>query len=430
MILTRILAMVTALAVPAGALELSAEQRKLNAASFEYAWNKIRENMWAPMPPGIDWQAVHDELKPKAAAARTMQQARAVLQDMIDRLKLTHFNIVPGDVYEGLDANTSHRGDGGVPGFDLRLVQSEALVVSVSAGSPAAAAGVRPGWRLTRADGEEVARLIAKLKSALHDSTVKELSITRAVMGKLSGSPGSRVPVEFMNGANRPVKLDLQLTEPRGETSKIGFLPSQHVWIESKKLDDTGYVRFNMFLDPARISTGFAKAVESCMQCEGFIVDLRGNPGGIGGMSMGMAGWFVDREGVRLGTMKMKDNELKFAIFPRSETFHGRLAILVDALTASTSEIFAGGLKDIGRARIFGTRTAGAALPSVFEKLPNGDAFQYAIASYVSEGGQTLEGTGVAPDEEVKLTRKALLAGKDPVLDAALAWIHGVGARK
>ena len=430
MIFARILAIVTALAVPSGAFQLNLEQRKLNAASFEYAWNKIRENMWAPMPPGIDWQAVHDELKPKAEAAKTMHQARAVLQDMIDRLKLTHFNIVPGDVYDGLDANTSNRGEGGAPGFDLRLVQGEALVVSVSPGSPAEAAGVRPGWRLTRADGEEIARLTGKLESALRDSTFKELSITRAVMGKLSGSAGSKVPAEFLNGANRAVKLDLQLTQARGETSKIGFLPSQHVWIESKKVGNTGYVRFNMFLDPPRISTGFSKAVESCMQCDGFIVDLRGNPGGIGGMSMGMAGWFVDRQGVRLGTMKMKDNELKFAIFPRSETFHGRLAILVDALTASTSEIFAGGLKDIGRARIFGTRTAGAALPSVFEKLPNGDGFQYAIANYVSEGGQPLEGIGVAPDEEVKLTRKALLAGRDTVLDAALAWIHGEGAQK
>ena len=103
--------------------------------------------------------------------------------------------------------------------------------------------------------------------------------------------------------------------------------------------------------------------------------------------------------------------------------FLGPVAILMDGNSASTSEIMAGGLKDIGRARVFGTRSAAAALPSLIERLPNGDGFQYAIANYISEGGKPLEGLGVTPDEEVKLTREALLAGHDPVVDAALQWI-------
>ena len=63
-------------------------------------------------------------------------------------------------------------------------------------------------------------------------------------------------------------------------------------------------------------------------------------------------------------------------------------------------------------------------LPSAFEKLPNGDGFQHAIANYISEGGLPLEGLGVTPDTEVKLTHDALLAGHDSVLDAALDWIR------
>jgi carboxyl-terminal processing protease len=86
------------------------------------------------------------------------------------------------------------------------------------------------------------------------------------------------------------------------------------------------------------------------------------------------------------------------------------------------------GLKDLGRAHIFGTRTAAAALPSVFEKLPNGDGFQYAIANYISEGGKPLEGLGVTPDVETPVTREALLAGKDPARDAAVAWIESQNA--
>jgi carboxyl-terminal processing protease len=159
------------------------------------------------------------------------------------------------------------------------------------------------------------------------------------------------------------------------------------------------------------------------MACSGMVIDLRGNPGGIGVMAVGMAGWFIDSADRPLGTMYTRETALKFVVNPRVETYSGPLAILVDGGTASTSEVFAEGMKDLGRAQIFGTKTAGAALPSVFEKLPNGDGFQYAIANYVSEGGQTLEGVGVIPDVEVSLTRQELVKGQDPVIEAASQWI-------
>jgi carboxyl-terminal processing protease len=176
-------------------------------------------------------------------------------------------------------------------------------------------------------------------------------------------------------------------------------------------------------MDPVRVMKGFADAVSSFMDAEGVVIDLRGNVGGIGAMSTGMAGWFVSDETKYLGTMQTRQSNLKFVVSPRVDVYKGPVAILVDGLTGSTAEIFAGGMKDIGRARIFGTTTVGAALPSMIDKLPNGDGFQYAIANYVSAGGQVLEGHGVVPDERVGLTRESLLAGEDPPLDAAVHWI-------
>ena len=107
-----------------------------------------------------------------------------------------------------------------------------------------------------------------------------------------------------------------------------------------------------------------------------------------------------------------------------ADAFDGPLAVLVDGMSGSTSEILAGGLHDLHRARIFGTRTMGACLPSVFERLANGDGFQYAFANYVSAGGEPLEGRGVTPDEVVTPDRAALLAGRDPILEAAVRWIR------
>jgi carboxyl-terminal processing protease len=141
-------------------------------------------------------------------------------------------------------------------------------------------------------------------------------------------------------------------------------------------------------------------------------------------MAMGVAGMFVDQSGRQLGTMSTRETNLNFIVIPRAEVYRGPLAILIDGSSASTTEIFAGGMKDLARARLFGTRTAGAALPSIIERLPNGDGFQYAFANYVSAGGQPLEGQGVSPDVEVALSRRALLDGHDPVIDAATAWIQ------
>jgi carboxyl-terminal processing protease len=122
--------------------------------------------------------------------------------------------------------------------------------------------------------------------------------------------------------------------------------------------------------------------------------------------------------------MYTRNEEVKIIVFPRPETYDGPVAILVDGLSGSCSEIFAGGLQDLGRARVFGSRTVGGVLPSAIEQLPNGDGFQYAFANYVSRGGQVLEGRGVIPDEPVAPTREGLLQGRDEVLDAAVAWIR------
>jgi carboxyl-terminal processing protease len=168
-------------------------------------------------------------------------------------------------------------------------------------------------------------------------------------------------------------------------------------------------------------------AAKEHLKADGFILDLRGNPGGIGAMAPGFAGWFVREPDHELGTMLTRDSKLRFVVNPRPETFDGPLAVLVDGLSASTSEILAGGLQDLKRARVFGTRTMGAALPSAFERLANGDGFQYAFANYVSAGGRPLEGRGVTPDVVVAPDRQALLAGRDPVLEAAVRWI---GAQK
>src|SRR5215471_669395 len=395
-----------------------AAQRQLALDSFERVWTTIRDTHWEKNPAGLDWQAIHDEFRPKVAKAANMDEARVVIREMLARLHQTHFALFPATVY---DAVREDAAGPGAPGIDLRILDKQAVVTGVDPGSGAERAGVRPGWAIQNVRGMDLSPAIRALTS---DPSISDLSLTRAVLARLSGPVGAKVSVAFLDGSNRRVSLDLELAEPRGAPAEFGNLPVQHVWFETKRIEKTAYIRFNLFLDVTRVMDGFSKAIADCRACDGLVIDLRGNPGGLGAMAMGIAGFLVDKPGLRLGTMYMRTTTLNFVINPRRPSLAGPVAILIDAESASTSEIFAGGLKDLARARVFGTRSAAAALPSLIERLPNGDGFQHAIANYISEGGQSLEGSGVSPDVEVKLTRQALLAGRDPVLDAALQWVE------
>jgi carboxyl-terminal processing protease len=405
---------------------LTPTERQLNIDSFEEVWKTVRDKHWDPKLNGVDWQAAHDELRPKIEKAATMDEARAVMSDMLSRLKQTHFEIVSSDAYEELDQKGGSAGPTeGDPGLDLRPLDGHAVVTFVQPDSPAAAKGVRPGWEIQRIEGKDLAPALGKVREAIGASMLGELLETRAVLARLEGPIGKTVGVDFLDGNDRRVSLKLARAGRRGTQTVVGSLPPLRFWVDAHKVrGDIGYVQFNMFFEPEAVNTAVQKMVDACRDCKGFVVDLRGNPGGVGFMAMGLAGWFTSQSGLRLGTMYLRTTSIKFAVFPRAEPFRGPLAILVDGCSVSTSEIFAGGMQDLKRARIFGTHTAGAALASLFEKLPNGDGFQYAIANYISQGGQPLEGVGVTPDEEVKLTRRQLLDGQDPALDAAVSWIH------
>jgi carboxyl-terminal processing protease len=249
--------------------------------------------------------------------------------------------------------------------------------------------------------------------------------VNKVVQSHLEGSVGDTIRVQFRTGSNDTVSCAMPLVEQKGRVFQLGYFPPFYVWIEVDTLNgNIGYIAFNGFLDPGRLMPVFNESVASFMDADGIIVDLRGNPGGIIAMVTGMAGWFVEEKARHLGTITMRDNTIKAVVYPRSIVYTGPLAVLIDGLSASSSEIFAGGMKDLGRARLFGTRTAGAVLPSAIEGLPNGDGFQYAFANYRSEGGDVLEGVGVTPHVEVQHTREALLEGRDLVLEAAMAWIR------
>lgn len=422
--------------------QLSPWQKTLNVDSFDTIWKTIRDQHWDKSLGGVDWEGARERLRPQVAEDATMADARRTMADLIGQLGSSHFAVIPTNPGRASDRAASgsdetlakvapaiqdamQRLDRGDTGIVVRVLDGEAVVVEVFPKSPAAVLGVKPGWVVQSIDGKPVEGIIERVEDRFEDRPVRRLALARSVQSRLLGPTGDKVELGLLNDDDKLVQLDVPFGVPRGHKTRYGLLPPIHVWSESKVLDDgTVYFRMNAFLDPPEVMPALEAAVMNNLDAPGFVLDLRGNQGGISAMARGIAGWFIRDEDRYLGTVEMRDLTLRFAVAPRPTTYDGPLAVLVDGVSASTSEILAAGLRDLGRARVFGTSTAAAALPSLVRKLPNGDRFQHAVANYVSLGGETLEGSGIVPDEVVPVTRAALLAGDDPVLGAARNWIR------
>jgi carboxyl-terminal processing protease len=100
---------------------------------------------------------------------------------------------------------------------------------------------------------------------------------------------------------------------------------------------------------------------------------------------------------------------------------------LVDELSSSSAEEFAGAMQAMGRAAVVGERTPGIVLVAEVLPLSSGDTLIYPTARTVTSDGITLEGRGVTPDIMVRHTVDALLAGRDLPLEAAIRYLRMKG---
>lgn len=401
----------------APSISLSPEERAAQLAAFEAICDTIQSKHWEDAPGGKDWNELRATYRPRIEAARTEREARSIMREALGELGQSHFGIVPREIYERVDEEVDE-GDGR-SGITVRIVDEAPVVIRVE--DPAAAAGVRPGWAIASIDERSLSDELATVGTAEGLSEgLASLMKSRRVERLLAGDPGETRHLECKDASGRSHSVEFVLTEPTGQRFRMGLMPEIRVDFEVRDLGDYGYFRLSAFMDPARIMPEYRQAIRRFADKEGLIIDLRGNPGGIGFMANGLAGHLIAEGTPTLGTMIMRESKIPFVANPQVDVYTGPLAILVDENSASTSEIFAAGLQDIDRAIIIGRKTAGAALPSVFTQLPNGDGFQYAIADFVRPSGGQIEGAGVTPDIVVQYDRKVLAKERDPFIEAAI----------
>jgi carboxyl-terminal processing protease len=429
------------------------DEVQLQTQTFDYVWERINSTYYDPNMGGVDWLGAGEELRPLAMTCTTSAELRPILNELINRLGESHFAIVPGEnnaLANSLQSDSSADSPQGeemidqtsglwTNGIDLRMVENEsgvsrATVFRLLDDSAAEISGVESGWILQSINGESVEDLISAVSGAIanpqspsEEPDSLDFFVASSLNTLVNGDLGEPVNMRLLDRNDSPQDLSISPLFREGVAVRLGHLPEVISQFSAEIIEPAhlGLIQFDIFLGP--IIPQFTEAIRLFNEAEvnGLVIDVRGNPGGISGMAAGIAGHLISSRDQSLGEMYDRESRLNLPVFPRprSQRFEGPVAVLVDELSASTSEFLAAGIQDLNRGKIFGQTTAGMALPSTIESLPNGDLMQFVIFNMIRSNGERIEGYGVTPDEIVPLTRAALISGEDPALNSAINWI-------
>lgn len=409
---------------------------ELNADVFDQVWVVVRDTHPDPSINLGAWNDARLQFRQRAIASRDDIQLRGVLEDMLETLGESHFAIIPNSVSGTAEAN------GGWSGMTVQVIDGQGIVTQVDARGPAAAAGIKTGWRITKSEGDSVDVILKPFGEPR--TSLERLSRERALSGFIGGRPGMSPTYTLVDAEGAEHTVQVTFDDPPGEAVSFGNLPpfpaeAESRWLsppeisalggDPSKCGRIGYLRFSIWM-PA-LSTRIDDALFEFRSSDAVVIDLRGNPGGLGLMATGVAGHFL-ADPVSLGTMHSRESTINFKTNPRTVdrtgravgTFAGPLALLIDPHTGSTSEIFAAGLVDAKRAECFGRTSAGAALPATTHGLKNGDVLLHAIGDFKTPSGLNIEGTGVSQSTGNAPTRADYTASSDPELRDAIAWIQ------
>lgn len=273
------------------------------------------------------------------------------------------------DPEQARDMDVSTSGKFGGLGIVIRMIERKLMVVKPMKDTPAWRKGIKAGDHIVRINNEPTENLTSN-----------------EAVDRMRGDPKTGVTLWI---------------ERKGEPNLLRFDLIRDIirvtQVEHKLLDKgVGYIKVKQF------SKGIADDVSDAMKemsgrgATSWILDLRGNPGGLLEEAVKLSDVYVD-SGTIVATVSGRDREAR-----RAETGVGdttsTLAVLVNGNSASASEIVAGALKNLDRAAIIGTRTFGKG--TVQELYDNDDRskLKLTIAQYLTPGDRSIQNVGIVPD--------------------------------
>jgi len=403
----------------AAALSCTTQYRSMH--SFETVWQTVDQTHYDPTFGGVDWKAARAQYKPKIAAAGDKEESLLLINHMLFELNLSHLLAVyPEDMKRYMPVLFA----GGEIGADVRLLEGKAVITRVRPGTPAAQAGLHPGFVIERIDGKPVEQIIKESETLLippFNPRNRLNNLSGIIAGHIYGPPETTVKLDFRDkGGSLKETVIQRKSRGRGKIA-MDAMPPYYVEFEAKRLgQDIGYFRFNHWAGP--VDEKFIAALASMGDVRGLIFDLRGNPGGFLSVVHTIIKHLL-AEQTLVASWKFRNRRVEYRFDSAPDAYPGPVVILMDVRSTSSSEYFAGSMQSIQRAVVVGERSPGYLLIANWKKLLNGTSLMYAFAQPVMPDGKVIEGRGVVPDIEVRLDRAALLEGKDTQFEAAVNYL-------
>ncbi len=312
------------------------------------------------------------------------QLLQAAVRGMVSSLD-PYSAYLDGDDYDEIKISSSGEYSG--VGLEVSMEDDQVVVVSPFDGSPAAAAGIRPGDVIATIDG------VAVNTAALGDT-----------IDRMRGKEGTAVRIGILReGSDEPLQFTLkrarvELHSVREDLPEPGF----------------GYVRIAEFSD----TTGddLLKALKSLRQrnhgpLHGLVLDLRNNPGGVLDAAVAVADVFLDSGIIVTARGRTPEANFAYSATAGDELNGAPIVVLVNGGSASAAEIVAGALRDHHRATLMGRTTFGKGSVQTVIPLSENRAVKLTTSLYYTPSGASINHRGIAPDIELP---RAPSAGAPP----------------
>ncbi len=317
----------------------------------------------------------------------------AAINGMLSSLD-PHSSYLNAKDYQDMQVQT--RGEFFGLGIEVTMENEVIKVISPIDDTPAFKAGILAGDLITQLDGEEVRGLTL-----------------RDAVEKMRGPANSSIVLTVVRqGVDKPLKITVVRDVIRVQS------------VKSREDSGIGYLRIASFSE--QTMEGLEKAIDKIEadipgdDLKGFVLDLRGNPGGLLDQAVLVSDAFIDK-GEIVSTRGRRADEVQRFSARAGDLINGKpLIVLINGGSASASEIVAGALQDHRRATLIGTRSFGKGSVQTIIPIGRAGAIRLTTARYYTPSGRSIQAKGIEPDIEVLPELPKDLQDFDTVSEAEL----------